>query len=48
MIGKLGVPELIVVLVLVVLLFGPSRLGAIGKSLGEAVRNFRSSPSDHT
>lgn len=37
----LGIPELIVVLVIALVLFGPSRLPSIGKSLGEAIRGFK-------
>lgn len=37
----LGLPELILVLLAVLLLFGSSRLPALGKGLGESVRSFR-------
>jgi sec-independent protein translocase protein TatA len=37
----LGIPELMIVLVIVVLLFGASRLPQLGKSLGEGIRFFR-------
>jgi sec-independent protein translocase protein TatA len=39
--GSLGVPELIVIFLIIVLLFGGSRLPLIGKGLGEGIRNFR-------
>ena len=42
MIGKLGLPELLLILFIALLLFGPSKLGDMGKSLGEAIRNFKS------
>jgi sec-independent protein translocase protein TatA len=38
MFGDIGVPELLVILVLVLVLFGPGKLPDIGKSLGEALR----------
>jgi sec-independent protein translocase protein TatA len=38
---SLGVPELIIIFLIVVLLFGASRLPQIGKGLGEGIRNFR-------
>ena len=41
MFGDIGVPELIVILVLVLVLFGPGKLPDIGKSLGEALRGFK-------
>ncbi|HEV2021053.1 MAG TPA: twin-arginine translocase TatA/TatE family subunit, partial [Terriglobales bacterium] len=40
--GKLGFPELLVLLVIALLIFGPSKLGQVGKGLGEAIRNFKS------
>lgn len=41
--SSLGLPELLIILVIVILLFGWSRLPQIGKGLGEGIRNFRSS-----
>jgi sec-independent protein translocase protein TatA len=38
---KLGMPELLVILVIVVLLFGPGRLGKVAGELGAGIRNFR-------
>jgi len=37
----LGIWELLVILVIVVLIFGATRLPLIGKGLGEGIRNFR-------
>lgn len=37
----LGLPELIVVLVIALVVFGPSKLPSLGKSLGEAIRGFK-------
>ncbi len=42
----LGVTELIIILVIVVVLFGASRLPEIGKGLGEAIANFKKSTSE--
>jgi sec-independent protein translocase protein TatA len=42
----LGVTELIIILVIVVVLFGASRLPEIGKGIGEGIRNFRKSTSE--
>jgi sec-independent protein translocase protein TatA len=39
----LGVPELVIILVIVVLLFGAGKLPQIGSGLGEGIRNFRKS-----
>jgi len=43
MIGKLGLPELLLILAIALLIFGPGKLADLGKGLGEGIRNFRSS-----
>jgi len=42
----MGASELLIVLVIVVILFGASRLPEIGKGIGEAIKNFKKSTSD--
>ncbi len=42
----LGLPELLVILVIVVLLFGAGKLPQIGAWLGEGIRNFKKSMKD--
>ncbi len=37
----LGLPELIIVLVVALVVFGPGRLPSLGRSLGEAIRGFK-------
>lgn len=39
----IGMPELIVILLIVVLVFGASRLPEIGAGVGKAIRNFKKS-----
>ena len=39
--GKIGGWELVVILGILVLLFGASKLPGIGKGLGEGIRNFK-------
>ncbi len=39
----LGFPELIVILVILLLIFGAGRLGDIGSGLGKAIRGFKDS-----
>lgn len=39
--GGLGLPELLVILVIVVVLFGASRLPGLAKSLGSSAKEFR-------
>ena len=41
MLGGLGFGELLVILVIVVIIFGASRLPQLGKGLGEGISNFR-------
>jgi len=37
----LGMPELIIILIIAVLIFGASRLPELGSSLGKAIKGFR-------
>lgn len=37
----LGVPELIIIFLIVMVLFGASKIPQIGKGLGEGIRNFK-------
>ena len=43
MFGSLGFPELLVILLIVILLFGTSRISELGRGLGEGIRNFKKS-----
>jgi sec-independent protein translocase protein TatA len=42
MIGGLGMPELLVILVIALVVFGAGKLPQIGENLGKAIRNFKS------
>lgn len=44
--GGIGAPERVVILLLALLIFGPSRLAEVGSSLGRAVRDFRRALQD--
>lgn len=48
MFGKLGMGELLVILVIVLVIFGPSKLPSLAKSMGQAVRVFRKETSAFT
>ena len=40
--GSLGAPELIIILIVVIVLFGAKRLPELGGSIGKSIKNFRS------
>lgn len=56
MFPKLGMGELVIILLIVVVLFGANRLPQLGKGLGEGIRSFKKSfggddddkPADNT
>ena len=39
--GRFGLPELMIILVIVILIFGANRLPDIGRGIGKGIRNFR-------
>jgi sec-independent protein translocase protein TatA len=41
--GSIGMPELMVILVIVLVVFGAGKLPQIGENLGKAIRNFKRS-----
>lgn len=46
--GNIGLPEIAIVLVIVLIIFGPKRLPELGQSLGRGLREFKGSLSgDH-
>jgi sec-independent protein translocase protein TatA len=45
--GLLQPMHLIVILVIALLVFGPSKISELGKGLGEGIRNFKESVSDN-
>ena len=44
----LGLPELLIILVIVLLIFGGSRLAGIGRGIGQAIRGFKEEAGDKT
>lgn len=43
MLPHLGLPELLLILLIVVLLFGVNKLPRLGRGIGEGIRNFKES-----
>ena len=41
MFRSFGLPEILVLLVIVLILFGPGRIGKIASELGQGIKNFR-------
>lgn len=41
-----GVPELIIILVILLVIFGPGKLPQLGASLGGAIRNFKKAANE--
>jgi sec-independent protein translocase protein TatA len=39
--GSLGLPEILVILLIIILIFGASRLPDIGRGIGKGIRNFK-------
>jgi sec-independent protein translocase protein TatA len=44
--GPIGLPEMVIILLIIVLIFGASRLPEIGKGIGQGIKNFKSSVKD--
>ena len=45
---SLGVPELLIILLIVILVFGASRLPELGKGIGKGIRNFKDATKEGT
>ena len=44
--GPIGIPELLVILFIIVLIFGASRLPELGKGIGKGIKNFKEANRD--
>ncbi len=42
----IGIPELVVILVIILIIFGAGRLPEIGSGIGKAISNFKSSTKE--
>jgi len=43
---NLGLPELLVILAIIILVFGANRLPDLGRGIGRAIRNFKEATND--
>jgi sec-independent protein translocase protein TatA len=43
MLGSIGVPELLLILLIVIIIFGAGKLPQLGRGIGEGIKNFRTS-----
>jgi sec-independent protein translocase protein TatA len=39
--GQIGLPEMLIIMVIALLVFGPKKLPSLGKSLGEGITSFK-------
>ena len=39
--GSIGIPELLIILAIIIVIFGASRLPEIGRGIGKGIRNFK-------
>ena len=39
--GRFGLPEILIILVIVILIFGANRLPELGRGIGKGIRNFK-------
>lgn len=46
MLGGIGIPELLIILVIVLVIFGAGKLPQIGGNLGKAIKNFKGGIKD--
>ncbi|MEO6324460.1 MAG: twin-arginine translocase TatA/TatE family subunit [Thermoanaerobaculia bacterium] len=44
--GNLGVPELLLILAIVIIVFGAGKLPQLGRGVGEGIRNFKDAMKD--
>ena len=44
--GPIGLPEMLIILAIVILIFGANRLPELGKGIGAGIKNFKSSMKD--
>ena len=46
--GRIGLPELVIILMIVIIIFGANRLPQLGRGIGSAIKNFKDGIKDET
>jgi sec-independent protein translocase protein TatA len=44
--GRIGIPELVIILAIIILIFGANRLPEIGRGIGKGIKNFKDATKD--
>jgi sec-independent protein translocase protein TatA len=46
--GRIGLPEILIILFIVIIVFGANRLPQLGRGIGSAIKNFKEGIKDET
>ena len=46
--GRIGLPELLIILAIIIVIFGANRLPGLGRGIGSAIKNFKDGIKDET
>jgi sec-independent protein translocase protein TatA len=46
--GRIGLPEMLIILFIVIIVFGANRLPQLGRGIGSAIKNFKEGIKDET
>jgi sec-independent protein translocase protein TatA len=46
--GRIGLPELLIILAIVILIFGANKLPELGRGIGKGIRNFKDATREGT
>ena len=44
--GRIGLPEVLIILAIIIVMFGANRLPELGRGIGRAIRNFKDASKD--